>query len=292
MKHFRLLLATALFIFGFSSSHAQTTAQDASAIPTTMIIQSGFNHKNYQLNVSLPKNYSTKDSLRYPVLYVLDGKYSYKSFSSIREMLDLANEIENVIIVTIEGNASSESDWLISRHTDYTPTPVPKADTLWEKILKLKPGVLKSGGADAFLNTLKKDIIPSVDRQYKTTNNRGLFGHSLGGLFAAYCLLTSPELFNRYSINSPSFWWNDQELLALERSFTMSHESLSAQIFMSVGSLEGPMMVTPMTNFANALKARNYNGVTLTTQIFDSETHVSVVPAASSRTLKVLYRFR
>jgi predicted alpha/beta superfamily hydrolase len=257
-----------------------------------MIIQSGFNHKNYQLNVSLPKNYSTKDSLRYPVLYVLDGKYSYKSFSSIREMLDLANEIENVIIVTIEGNASSESDWLINRHTDYTPTPVPKADTLWEKILKLKPGVLKSGGADAFLNTLKKDIIPLVDRQYKTTNNRGLFGHSLGGLFAAYCLLTSPELFNRYSINSPSFWWNDQELLALERSFTMSHESLSAKIFMSVGSLEGPMMVTPMTNFANALKARNYNGVTLTTQIFDSETHVSVVPAASSRTLKVLYRFR
>ena len=31
-------------------------------------------HKDYLIHMSFPKNYSTKDTLTYPVLYVLDGK--------------------------------------------------------------------------------------------------------------------------------------------------------------------------------------------------------------------------
>ena len=71
----------------------------------TMYIKSGFNNKTYQVNLSLPKTYSEQDSLRYPVLYVLDGKFSFNSFCSIRAVYDLGKEIKDIIIVSIDDSA-------------------------------------------------------------------------------------------------------------------------------------------------------------------------------------------
>jgi enterochelin esterase-like enzyme len=33
--------------------------------------------RDYQLYISFPKNYSTKDTVSYPVLYVLDGEWVF-----------------------------------------------------------------------------------------------------------------------------------------------------------------------------------------------------------------------
>jgi predicted alpha/beta superfamily hydrolase len=147
---------------------------------------------------------------------------------------------------------------------------------------------MKSGGAPAFLQTLSSDIIPYVESHYKTNSNRGLFGHSLGGMFAAYCLLTAPDLFQEYSINSPSLWWDNGKLMAMEKAFVTDRRDLTVRIFMSVGALEGPPMVSPLTDFAEVLQA-HYPNTLITKQVFENETHVSVVASASSRTLKVLY---
>ncbi len=253
------------------------------------IVKSEFNQKPYHLYVSLPKNYSTKDTIHYPVLYVLDGKFSYGSFKSTREMLDLAREIKNVIIVAIENECETDTDWLVARHFDLTPSFIPSQDTLWGKILQIPQDRLKSGGAPLFLNTLEKDIIPYIEKNYKTTGDRGLSGHSLGGLFTAYCLLNKPSLFTRYGINSPSFWWNSNEMLATVNTNSDKLSGSKARIFFSVGALEGDMMVNPLKTFVESLKNKNLNGVQMTVQIFDAETHVSVTPVSGCRTLKVLY---
>ena len=155
--------------------------------------------------------------------------------------------------------------------------------------MNIPDGKLKSGGAALFLSTLENDLIPFVDKQYKTTGDRGLSGHSLGGLFAGYCLVKKPSLFKRYGINSPSFWWNNNEMLSLENEFAKQGKSISAHVFFSAGALEGNVMITPITAFADSLKNLNYTGLIMTSQIFEGETHLSVVPACSSRTLKVLY---
>jgi hypothetical protein len=49
------------------------------------------------------------------------------------------------------------------------------------------------------------------------------------------------------------------------------------------------MMLAPFTAFTNSIKSHNYKGLSMTIKIFDGETHLSVVPAGGSRTLKVLY---
>jgi len=252
-------------------------------------IKSGFNDKSYQLYVSLPKKYSEQDTLHYPVLYVLDGRFSFNSMRSIREVLDLGKEIKDLIIVAIDDSCITDDDWFASRYNDFTPSSILQSDTLWSKIMNIPEGKLKSGGAESFLNTLQKEMIPFIDKQYKTTADRGLSGHSLGGLFAGYCLLNRPGLFKRYGINSPSFWWNNSEMLRYENYFASKHTELSVNLFFSIGGLEDPMMVAPFKAFTNSIKSHNYKDLSMTIKIFDEETHVSVVPAGASRTLKVLY---
>lgn len=270
-------------IFSTTNTCGQSKSQD------DHIIRSSVNSKTYRLQVSLPKGYSTTDTLHYPVLYVLDGKFSYQSFHSIRQVLDLAREIKDVIIVAIEGEAATDADWFASRYADFTPSSVPQADTQWAQMMNIPEGKLKSGGAELFLNTLQKDVIPFINNHYKTTGRPGLSGHSLGGLFVGYCLIKNPRLFKSYGINSPSFWWNNNEMMTIENAFAKQNAAMKATVFFSAGALEGDMMIGPMTTFMNALKSRNYDGLQITSHIFDEETHVSVVAACSSRTLKVLY---
>ncbi len=126
-------------------------------------------------------------------------------------------------------------------------------------------------------------------KQYKTNDDRGISGHSLGGLFAGYCLLKANDIFQRFGINSPSFWWNNKEIFNVEKSFSQKNTALSAKVFMSVGSQEGNSMTPVMAAFADSLRSRNYTGLKLTSHMFEDENHMSVVPAMISRTLRVLY---
>lgn len=57
--------------------------------------------KDYQLYISFPASYSTKDAISYPVLYVLDGRPNFSMLRGIQNVLGYAGEIEEVIIVAI-----------------------------------------------------------------------------------------------------------------------------------------------------------------------------------------------
>ena len=256
-------------------------------------LKSKINNNIYQLFVSLPKNYSKTDTTQYPVLYLLDGNFAFPIAHSTRQFLDLASGLEDVIIVGIgyTWNKSYEP-WATERWNDFTPSSHIQSDTSrsFLGLLNLKTGSLISGGGQNFLGIMKNEIIPFVEKNYKTNKDKGIAGHSLGGLFAVYCLLQEPTLFNRYGINSPFLAWDNNKMFKIEKSFSETNQKLNAQVFISVGSREGESMVSKMTAFADSLKRHNYLELTLTSQIFDNETHVSVLPASISRTLRVLYK--
>jgi predicted alpha/beta superfamily hydrolase len=285
----RNIIVFAILSFCSENARGQSLSPTENQRTTRHSIKSGFNGKTYDVWVSLPKKYSGQDSLHYPVLYVLDGKYSFNVMTSIREGLDLGKEIKDIIIVSIDDSCTTDADWYASRYNDYTPSSILQADTLWSKILNIPEGKLKSGGAESFLNTLEKELIPYINKHYKITGDRGLSGHSLGGLFAGYCLLKRPWLFKRYGINSPSFWWNNSELVRNEVYYASMHDELSANVFFSVGGSEDPIMLGSFNAFTSAVKTHNYKGLTMTVKTFDEETHVSVGPAGDCRTLRVLY---
>src|SRR5262249_1588492 len=80
------------------------------------------------------------------------------------------------------------------------------------------PEATTAGGADAFLAFLDQELVPYVDRTYRTAPMRVLVGHSLGGLFALHALAKRPELFTGYVAMEPSVWWNDHQVLEQVRA--------------------------------------------------------------------------
>ncbi len=166
--------------------------------------------------------------------------------------------------------------------------PNPKGDSVAVAQMRYPPGSLKSGGAGAFLQTLKTDILPFVDAHYRTTADRGISGHSFGGTFAMYCLLTEPTLFNRYAINSPALTFDSHTWLRLQQSFSARVKRLDARVFASVGSLEGKQEVDDMQSLVAFLKTRQLPGLVVTSHVFEDETHESVLGPGISRTLGVL----
>src|SRR3546814_14886732 len=70
--------------------------------------------------------------------------------------------------------------------------------------------------------------------------DRILFGHSLGGLFAAHALLTRPHSFSAFIVGSPSLWWNGFAILEELPAFRDRLAALSRQprVFVDVGARE------------------------------------------------------
>jgi uncharacterized protein len=248
--------------------------------------------KDYQLYISFPNGYSSNDTVPYPVLYVLDGRLAFPLFNSIREIREPGKELEDVIIVCIDCGLDFNS-WFVNRFYDYTPSSDTTVQRNFEKHLRLPEGAVQAGGAEKFLECITTEIIPYIDKHYKTNNDRGITGHSLGGLFAAYCMLHSEGVFNRYGINSPSLWWNNSELQTQAESLFTETNPLPippTSIFISVGAQEGPTMVPIIEKFSALLGSRADHKLVITSHIFEDETHSSVVPASCSRTLSVLYK--
>ena len=248
--------------------------------------------REYRLFVSLPESYTASDTLSYPVLYVLDGNGFFGLSTETHRLLRLRAEVPELIIVGIGYPVSSFSETSIPRWLDYTPSADPTADSLRATQLgsRAKGVKLRSGGGPQFVAILRDEIIPFVEATYRTTRDRGLFGDSLGGLLAAYVLVTTPELFSRYALSSPSLWWNNGDIFAREAAYFRTHPALNARVFLSVGAdEEKDRMVAMVDHLARILGERRYAGLIMSTHVFEGEDHVSVGPAAVSRSMRFLY---
>lgn len=290
-KSINLTLTTILFLVFSNSLFSQKLEPKERITEPDHTISSKIMDRDYQLFISFPRSYSTKDTISYPVLYVLDGKYVFPLLRGTQYWLDTYSEIEDVIIVGI-GSEQNRSSWVINRTYDYTTSIDTTTTRNREKGYGFPKGTLKSGGADKFLTCIKNEISPFVDKNYKTNTDRGILGASFGGLFAAYCFLNSDGYFTRFGIVSPSLWWDNEKLLneAITQFTTDESKDIpKTKVLISVGENEGPSMVPSMVKFSSYLEYVDYENVDLDWHIFDGESHISVGPASVSRALTTLY---
>ncbi len=63
--------------------------------------------------------------------------------------------------------------------------------------------LLYVNGADKFLDFITTELIPEMEKDYKT-KTRILYGHSFGGAFTIYSMINKPEFFNCYIAASPT----------------------------------------------------------------------------------------
>ncbi|WP_299334055.1 alpha/beta hydrolase-fold protein [uncultured Psychroserpens sp.] len=283
-----LIVTCLLLIFQTVSLAQKLDPKGRNSFKPDHIINSDITNKSYLIHMSFPKNYSVQDSITYPVLYVLDGKSTFGYFES--SYID-SEKIEDVILVGISHKVNGMES-KINRFNDYTPYRDTITERRFERKFGVKKGTIKTGGADKFLECLKKEIVPFIDKYYKTNSDRGISGHSLGGLFTSYCFLNSDNYFTRFGINSPSFQLNEDIFLKpaiIKFTDNQNWDIKPTKVFISTGENESPMMVSNMIKFSLYLKKNNYEHIDLNWRIYRNENHTSVIPFSLNGTLKTLY---
>ena len=157
------------------------------------------------IKVILPKTYDSDLSERFDVLYVLDGEWNTSLTEKACDFLGFAKMIPaNMILVSVPNCYKNGANM---RDRDFTPTSTENSDA---KFWWMRSSLI-SGGAANFLLFLKEELVPFVNRKYRTkTDNNILYGTSLGGLFTIYAYLHEPMLFKSYLTVEPSLWWDKE----------------------------------------------------------------------------------
>ncbi|MBL8271864.1 alpha/beta hydrolase, partial [Steroidobacter sp.] len=201
-------------------SPAHAAALDSSlAIGSATTLWSDALQEQRRILVQLPRHYH-ESAQAYPVLYVLDAETQFHAVTGAVQSLSVFSErIPEMIVIGVTNTLRSR---------DLTPRSESPED------LKYVP---ESGGADAFLRFLHEELQPWVAARYRTQPYRVLWGHSFGGLFTAYALLTRPQAFDAYLAISPSLHWDAQ---ALPKRFERAGRTLrtGAYLFLCWGDNE------------------------------------------------------
>ena len=252
---------------------------------------------SFSLHIALPAGYA-RTSRRYPVVYLTDGNAIFPLAKAIVDGLSGGLEIPRLIVVGIGYDSANPREWGRYRERDLLPTDA-SATNASQRQAFTRRGI-RRGQAAAFLGFIREELKPFINANYRTDPDDNAFvGHSYGGLFGLYVLFKKPDTFARYVIGSPAVHHDDRVIMGYESDFAADHDDLPVRMFMSVGGREehDDPLIDPSFQFetnvkllAKALEDRGYPGLRLTTRVFEDESHLSVMPAAISRGLRVVFK--
>lgn len=233
------------------------------------------------LNIYLPEGYNAADTVKYPVVYLLDGSadedfihivglYQFNNFSWI-------NRVPKSIIVGIAN---------VDRKRDFTyPTTIEEDRKKWPT----------TGHSDKFILFIEKELQPYIEKKYKTTAAKTIIGQSLGGLLATEILLKKPNLFSKYIIISPSIWWDNGSLLNQISPMLQDNFMQKTGIYIGVGKegLAPTAIPHVMEVDANLLVEKIKNTKSKNVRVYfdylPQEDHATITHQAVFNALRLLY---
>jgi uncharacterized protein len=226
-------------------------------IGESFVIDSKIMGEERTVLVYLPKSYAAGQS-RFPVLYLTDGEAFSLSAAASVDFLSGTGSMPEMIVIGITNT---------NRMRDLPPTA--STDPRWPS----------SGGADRFLKFLEEELMPTVEKRYRTAPYKVLAGHSVGGLFAINVFLTRPNAFNAYIAASPSLFGDDQ-LMIKKAEARFTRDKAKGVLFMSMGGSDGDetkMMREPFDAMKLILQKQVGPDFVFDTEIFPDESHSSGV---------------
>jgi predicted alpha/beta superfamily hydrolase len=205
MSYARMCLTALLLLL--SGAQRLLFAQEVSAkLGVARTMKSMVLNEDRTVLVHLPASYDTS-AKSYPVLYLLDGTQAF-----LLEMIAITRRLGNdrnapeMIIVAIQ-NTNRDRDMMPVVASNYPGPP----------------------RAEAFLDFLEKELVPDIEKTYRTAQPRILQGKSLSGLFTIYALLAKPAAFDAYVACSAGWFPQNNEYFV----------TLSTRAFRNVKSFAG-----------------------------------------------------
>lgn len=267
-----------------------------------MDLRSDINGAHYGLRIRLPQSYGQGEG-RYPVMLCLDGEFMFYTAAEVAALeagwsqAPLTGEVRPVPEMIVAAvTLPSDPPNPFRRNFEYMPASSeedfpPALAAYLERITAMLGRGPEFGGAAAFHQVLRNEILPAIDARFRTdTGTRMLAGESASGCFVAFALFTEPSLFTDYLIVSPG---PSAEVRRMEAAWAETHDDLPARVLLAVGDQEihDPLTIFSHTaRLSEALSGRNYPSLKLDTWIVPSATHVRTVAPCIARALATLAR--
>ncbi len=219
--------------------------------------------RDFAVTVNTPQATVFLPGQKLPAIYALDSGYGIAGPQGV--LLGGTGAMTPAIVVSV-GYLPGQAAF---RNTDLTHTK-----------FNMGPTTVGGGGA-AFEAFLLEDLKPFVEAKFPADPARSvLFGHSLGGLFAANVFADKPDAFAGYIIGSASIW---ADLPTSQRVAAAAARAHGQRIYLTVGELEDasagggePRMLNGFKALGAALKG--HPGISLKAQIYAGENHLSYYP--------------
>lgn len=220
-----------------------------------------------RINVHTPKGYAGS-TRRFPVLYMPDGGVD-EDFPHVVNTLDSLVALKQARPYIVVGIANTE------RRRDMTgPTTVGSDSAIAPRV----------GGSAAFRRFIRDELIPEIDRRYRTTPERAIIGESLVGLFIVETMLTDPRMFDRYIAFSPSLWWNRDALLASAPARLRGLGGLGRTLYLTRANEPG---IAPQSDtLATLIRTARLSGFTFHYDPRPAEEHSTIYRAAGPAAMR------
>jgi uncharacterized protein len=179
MKMKKLTVALAFFI-----------AWDMYAQQVEKVIPSQILNEDRVIQIGLPSSYNPESPNRYPLILLTDGEWYFDMIYEASKLI-YQNGGPKLIVVGIT-NTNRTKDLTFSNN---------KEDA-------------SSGGSDNFLRFIETELLTFLEANYKISAHRTLLGHSAGGLFTTYVMLSKPKAFDAYVAVTPTIRWDDFRILS------------------------------------------------------------------------------
>jgi len=168
----------------------------------SLTISSKIVNEDRVINIWTPPNYD-QSSDSFPVLYMPDGGVN-EDFphiaNTIAELVE-KKSIPPILLVGIE-NTERGRDLTGFSEVDEDAKYCPLTD-----------------GAKDFRAFITEELMSEINKKYRTTDEKGIIGESLAGLFVMETFFQAPNSFDFYIAMDPSIWWNNHYLERMSSEF-------------------------------------------------------------------------
>ncbi len=228
---------------------------------------------SFEIYISLPFTYNLNDT--YNIVYYCDA--NLKSGRHLRKLIS-TNQYSNLRNSIFVGIGHIGNYHVLRRRDFILPTIIGK-DTAGQG--------KNYGQTEKFYCYLKNELIPSINSRFKTNpDSNSILGHSLGGLFAFFCLFKSDNLFSKYFALSPALWIDKYSIYRFNR--IQSSFSRNKYLYFAAGSKETVNKILNGTNEAKKfLDKKQYGNLSYEYDVWKGKTHNSEVPLSLEKILKV-----
>jgi predicted alpha/beta superfamily hydrolase len=251
---------------------AQEDRADPLVIGETFTIASAALHETRRINVYAPPEYAESPTLQLPVIYMPDGGLR-EDFLHVAGLLQISvanGTARPFLLVGIENT---------ERRRDMT------GPTASDEDKKVAPRV---GGSAAFRTFIRTELIPQIEKRYRTTPERAIVGESLAGLFVVETLLLEPDLFDTYVAFDPSLWWNGAKLVADAPRILAGRRPGDRTLYLASSS--EPELARLTKQLAEILRKGDYPGLRWYYEPMPGEQHSTIYHPAALRAFRLLFK--